>query len=106
MRFFFGKQDMQTLAAAQARSFLLTNGLGGYASVSAAYSVPRCDQGILVAAVKAPNVRITMVHRMRETLQFGSKKLPLSSQGFAGRGKAEEGFRHLSGFAYDLQPVW
>ena len=106
MRFFFGKQDMQTLAAAQARSFLLTNGLGGYASVSAAYSVPRCDQGILVAAVKAPNVRITMVHRMRETLRIGSKKLPLSSQGFAGRGKAEEGFRHLSGFAYDLQPVW
>ena len=66
MGYFCGKQDMQTLSAAQRSSFLLSNGLGGYASVTAAYSVPRCDQGILVAAVKAPNERITMVHRMRE----------------------------------------
>ena len=106
MRFVFGKQDMQTLSQAQERSFLLTNGLGGYASVTAAYSVPRCDQGLLVAAVKAPNVRITMVHRMREILHLGDRKVYLSSQGFAGRGKPEEGFRHLSDFTYDLQPVW
>ena len=106
MRFYLGKQDMKTLARAQERSFLLTNGLGGYSAVSAAYSVPRCDQGILVAAVKAPNVRITMVHRMRELLRVGDRKLYLSSQGFAGRGKAEEGFRHLTGFSYDLLPVW
>ena len=106
MRFYLGKQDMKTLSRAQERSFLLTNGLGGYSAVSAAYSVPRCDQGILVAAVKAPNVRITMVHRMRELLRVGDRKLYLSSQSFAGRGKAEEGFRHLTGFAYDLLPVW
>ena len=106
MRYFCGKQDMRTLPRAQEHSFLLTNGLGGYASVTAAYSVPRCDQGILVAAVKAPNERITMVHRMRETLRIGEKTVFLSSQGFAGRGAAEEGFRHLSGFAYEHVPVW
>ena len=106
MRFVFGKQDMQTLDQAQERSFLLSNGLGGYASVTAGYGVPRCDMGILVAAVKAPNVRITMVHRLRESLHMGSRKVHLSSQGFAGRGKAEEGFRHLSNFAYDMLPVW
>lgn len=106
MRYFCGKQNMRTLPRAQEHSFLLTNGLGGYASVTAAYSVPRCDQGILVAAVKAPNERITMVHRMRETLRIGEKTVFLSSQGFAGRGGAEEGFRHLSGFAYEHVPVW
>ena len=106
MRYFCGKQDMRTLPRAQEHSFLLTNGLGGYASVTAAYSVPRCDQGILVAAVKAPNERITMVHRMRETLRIGEKTVFLSSQGFVGRGAAEEGFRHLSGFAYEHVPVW
>ena len=54
MQFFLGKQDMRTLQQAQEQSVLLTNGLGGYASVTAAFSVPRCDQGILIAAVRLP----------------------------------------------------
>ena len=41
MGYFCGKQDMRSLHRAQENSFLLTNGLGGYASVTAAYSVPR-----------------------------------------------------------------
>ena len=61
MRYYLGKQDMRTLQQAQEQSVLLANGLGGYTSVTAAFSAPRCDQGILVAAVKAPNERISMV---------------------------------------------
>ena len=80
MRYYFGSQDMKTLQQGQEQSVLLTNGLGGYASVSAAFSVPRCDQGILVAAVKAPNERISMVHRLREFLCIEKKKTYLSSQ--------------------------
>ena len=106
MRFFLGKQDMQTLQQAQEQSVLLTNGLGGYASVSAAFSVPRCDQGILVAAVKAPNERINMVHRLRERLCVDGETAYLSSQGFSGRTGNEEGFRHLTGFSLDLVPSW
>ena len=74
MRFVYGKQDMPTWERSQEACFLLTNGLGGYASATAAFSTPRCDQGILVAAVKAPNERITMVHRMRETLTVGNRE--------------------------------
>ena len=106
MRYIFGKQDMPTLQQAQKTSFLLTNGLGGYASVTAAYSVPRCDQGLLVAAVKAPNERITLVHRMRETLRVGKKEIFLSSQGFPGRKAEEDGYRQMTGFVYEQVPVW
>ncbi len=106
MRFVFGKQDMRTLEQAEGHSFLLTNGLGGYASVTAAYSVPRCDQGILVAAVKAPNERITMVHRMREMLRTGDRVYMLSAQAFAGRGGEEGGQKHLTLFEMDGLPVW
>ena len=106
MVFFCGKQDMRSLHRAQENSFLLTNGLGGYVSVTAAYSVPRCDQGILVAAVKAPNERITMVHRMRETLSLGEKEVFLSSQSFAGKHPEEDGYRHLSHFTYEFVPSW
>ena len=106
MRFVYGKQDMRTLQRAQENGFLLTNGLGGYASVTAAYSVPRCDQGIMVAAIKAPNERLNMVHRMQETLQIGEKKYWLSTQAFAGRMQTEDGYRHLSSFVYEYEPCW
>ena len=106
MRYFLGKQDMPNLDQAQAQCVLLTNGLGGYASVTAAYSVSRCDMGILVAAVKAPNQRITMVHRLREQLLAGEDKVYISSQGFAGKKHREEGFRYLSAFSMDQVPEW
>ena len=71
MRFYYGKQDMHALEASESRCVMLTNGLGGYASVTAGYSVNRCDQGILIAAVRAPNERITLVHRTRESITVG-----------------------------------
>ena len=106
MRFLYGKQDMPTWERTQESGFLLTNGLGGYASVTASYSVPRCDQGILVAAVKAPNVRMTMVHRLSETLRLYDRDEFLSTQCFADGRTAEDGFRNLSSFVYEYSPCW
>ena len=106
MRFIYGKQDLRTWERAQENSFLLTNGLGGYASVTASFSVPRCDQGILVAAVKAPNERITMVHRLSETLRLYDRDEFLSTQCFADGRADEDGFRNLSSFVYEYTPCW
>ena len=41
MRFVYGKQEMRSLSRSQESCFLLTNGLGGYASLTAAYSANR-----------------------------------------------------------------
>ena len=106
MRYICGKQDMRTADRAQEHAFLLANGLGGYASVTAAFSVDRCDQGILVAAVKAPNERITMVHRLQETLRIGDRQVFLSTQDFADDSKIEDGYRHLNSFVYEYTPCW
>ena len=106
MRFLYGKQDMRSLDRAQENSFLLTNGLGGYMSLTGAFSVPRCDQGILVAAVKAPNERVTMVHRLSETLKIGDREVFLSTQEFADGTAAEDGYRYLSVFSYEYVPCW
>ena len=106
MRFVYGKQNMRTLERAQENNILLTNGLGGYASVTGGYGVPRCDQGLLVAAVKAPNVRINMVHRLKETLTLGDQTLFLSTQEFADGTAPEEGYRNLATFVYDGLPTW
>jgi len=106
MRYCLGSQDMRTLSQAQEQCVLLTNGLGGYSAVTAAFSVPRCDQGILIAAIKAPNERISMVHRVRERLCIGGEKRYLSSQGFAKKNGHEDGYRYLSDFSLDVVPVW
>ncbi len=106
MRFLYGKQDLRSLSRAQEVSFLLTNGLGGYASLTAAFSAPRCDQGVLVAAVKAPNERINMVHRLSETLDLGDREVFLSSQEFADGTAPEDGWRSLSFFSCEYTPCW
>ena len=83
MKFVFGKQDMVTAARAQENCWLLGNGLGGFSSTTAAYSVTRNDHGILVAARTAPNDRVNLVHRLSEKLIVGGKELFLSTQTFA-----------------------
>ena len=77
--------------------FLLTNGLGGYCSTCVDGSVPRADQGILIGAVKAPNARLTLVHRLWERLLGGEGPRFLSSQGFA-EGACEDGIRYWNAF--------
>ena len=106
MKFLYGKQDMRSLPRAQENTFLLTNGLGGYVSTTSAFSVPRADQGVLVAAVKPPNERINMVHRLSETLKIGEKEVFLSTQEFADKSPMEDGYRHLSSFSYEYVPCW
>ena len=106
MQYVCGKQNMRSLNEAQEQCILLTNGLGGYASVTAAFSVNRCDQGILVAAVKAPNERICMVHRLGEVLRCEERETWLSSQSFARKRDAEDGFRNISSFVYEYVPTW
>ena len=83
MEFIYQANELKSATNARKNTFLLTNGLGGYASVASVFSVPRCDQGILVSAKKAPNVRINLVHRISERLYCGQQAYFLSSQTFA-----------------------
>ncbi len=95
-----------SLLAREADCFLLSNGLGGYCSQTLAFSAPRADQGVLVAAVKAPNDRITLVHRLRERLLGGEPPCVLSTQQFSDGTPAEEGFRLTKEFSYEFTPRW
>lgn len=106
MRFLYGKQELRSLARSQEECFLMTNGLGGYSSLTSAYSVNRCDQGVLVAAVKAPNKRETLVHRLSEQLEVAGVPHFLSTQEFADGSAPEEGYRHLYSFTYENIPYW
>ncbi len=87
-------------------SYLLTNGLGGYSSLTGAFSAPRGDQGLLVASVYAPGQRINLVHRLREQLTIGEETIYLSVQEFADGTPAERGDQYLSRFSFEQRPEW
>ena len=106
MRFSYGRQDFMSLEAAEKSGFLVTNGLGGYMALTAAFSVNRADGGVLVSARVAPNDRVTLVHRLRETLTIGEKKVYLSTQAFAGGEAPEDGYKRLCSFTHEYVPCW
>ena len=106
MEFIYQANELKSAANARKNTCLLTNGLGGYASVTGVFSTPRCDQGILVAAEKAPNVRINLVHRISEKLYCGDGEYFLSAQAFADTTPSEDGYRWLEQYAMDYTPVW
>ena len=106
MKFVFEREAFATAARAQSHCWLLTNGLGGYASASAAFSVTRCDQGLLIGAEEAPSRRVALVHRLSERITLGQREAYLSTQDFADGSPAEDGYRHLTRFTLDAWPAW
>jgi len=107
MRFVYGRQDVPDRVRAQENCYLLTNGLGGYSSLSGAFSMTRADQGLLVAARTAPNDRVTLVARLQETLWLGDDEYyTLSTQDVAEDSSCEDGWQYLSSFVVEDIPRW
>jgi glycogen debranching enzyme len=50
----FGREISSDLAAAESREWLVTNGIGGYASGTVAGSLTRRYHGLLIAALEPP----------------------------------------------------
>ena len=65
----YGKQDWKTYERGQENCYLMTNGLGGFSSMTMTGSVARNDHAFFMACVKAPNNRYNMVHRLAEKLE-------------------------------------
>ena len=106
MKFTYGKQDFQTFKHSQTNCWLLTNGLGGYCSVTAAFSVTRNDHGLLMSARTAPNDRVCLLQRVSECLHWKGEKAFLSTQEFADSTPVEDGYRYLSRFVWEHGPLW
>ena len=105
MKWIYGKQELKNLERGQENCYLLTNGLGGFSSMTMTGSVARNDHALLMACVQAPNHRYNMVHRLKESLCLGEEEIVLSSQEFAD-GYKEDGCPYFSSFVFDDMPIW
>ena len=106
MRFIYGKQDWKTFERGEENCYLMTNGLGGFSSLSVIGSVSRNDQAVFMACTHSPNHRFNMIHRLEETLTLGERKVYLSSQDFQQHKKRENGYVYQSGFRFEHYPTW
>ena len=90
------------------REWLVTNGLGGYASGTVSGAITRKYHGILVAALPAPLGRVVMWNHVSEFLRFDDKELvSLGAEERAGGQLDLHGAECLREFRLeDGMPVW
>ena len=105
MKWIYGKHDWNTIERGEENCYLMTNGLGGFSSMTMTGAAARNDHALLMACVQAPNHRYNLVHRLKEQVVFEDRRHVISTQEFAD-GHQEEGYRWLSSFTYEETPVW
>ncbi|MFL6589822.1 MAG: amylo-alpha-1,6-glucosidase [Chthoniobacterales bacterium] len=90
------------------REWLVTNGLGGYASGTVSGAVTRKYHGLLVAALPAPLGRVVMWNHVSEFLRFGADEIvSLGAEERAGGQLDLKSAEYLREFRLeDGMPVW
>ena len=106
MKFIYGKQDWKTFERGEENCYLMTNGLGGFSSLTMIGSCSRNDHAVLMACMHSPNHRYNMIHRLEEVIRIGEEKIHISSQDDADISFREEGYLYQTAFTYEDYPQW
>jgi predicted glycogen debranching enzyme len=105
--FDFGREVCSHLSVAEEREWLVTNGIGGYASGTIAGVLTRRYHGLLVAALKPPLGRTLLVTKLDETVAYNGDSYPLFANRWASGVVDPTGFYHLERFHLEgTIPVW
>jgi predicted glycogen debranching enzyme len=95
------------LAAAESREWLVTNGLGGFASGTVAGLLTRRYHGLLVAALEPPAQRTLLVTKFDEVAKIAGQAYALGANRWASGAIDPQGFQHIESFAVEGEtPVW
>jgi len=103
----FGREVCGDLATGLRREWLVTNGLGGYASGTLAGVNTRRYHGLLVAALTPPVERTVLVGGIIEWATYNGQRYPLSTYEYGDGTIDPHGYRHLQSFRLQgALPVW
>ena len=87
--------------------WIVTNGLGGYASGTVSGMATRSYHGLLIAAIKPPTERVLMVNSIHETLYYNNLYYQLGTSEWEDKTINPTGYLHLNSFKLDgTMPVW
>jgi len=103
----FGRETCGDLDAAESREWLVTNGIGGFASGTVAGSSTRRYHGLLIAALQPPLGRTQLVAGMDEIVHYSGTDFSLASHRWASGAVDPKGFLNLESFHLEgTKPVW
>jgi predicted glycogen debranching enzyme len=103
----FGRETCGDLPSGLRREWLVTNGLGGYASGTLAGVSTRRYHGLLVAALAPPVGRTVLVGGLVEWVAYDGHRYPLCTHEWGGGTIDPHGYRHLQSFHLEgMLPVW
>src|SRR5947209_19976057 len=103
----FGREVCGDLASGLRREWLVTNGIGGYASSTLVGVNTRRYHGLLVAALTPPVERTVLVGGLIEWATYDSQRYPLSTHEYGDGTIDPQGYRHLQSFTFKgTLPVW
>ncbi|MCA9933860.1 MAG: glycogen debranching enzyme N-terminal domain-containing protein, partial [Anaerolineales bacterium] len=113
MLFDFGREVCGELATAERREWLVTNGIGGFASGTIAGLLTRRYHGLLLAALKPPLGRTLLLAKLDETAEYdgiypnSGKLTPLYNNRWASGTVEPNGHHHINHFHLEgTTPVW
>ncbi|TEB04334.1 Amylo-alpha-1,6-glucosidase [Pelotomaculum schinkii] len=103
--YYFGKENWRTLERGIEKEWLVTNGIGGYASSTIVNLNTRKYHGLLVAAHNPPGFRVLHLTKLDERFQAGSCTYNLAANDNRS-GFAEYGFIHLQQVSVEPLPTF
>jgi len=103
----FGRDMCGEFNIATSKEWLVTNGIGGYASGTVADVLTRRYHGLLIAAIKPPLARTLLVAKLDASASYDGHDYPLFSNRWANGTIDPHGYRHIERFYLDgTTPVW
>jgi predicted glycogen debranching enzyme len=103
----FGREVCGDFAAANSREWLVTNGIGGYASGTIDGSLTRAYHGLLVAALEPPGGRTLLLVKLDETCTYLGTSYSLGTNRWHSGAVDPRGYLNLERFFLDgTTPVW
>lgn len=103
----FGREICGDRHASDQREWLVTNGIGGYASGTISGALTRRYHGLLVAALKPPLERSLLVAKLDETVQYNQQIYALSTNYWKDGVVNPSGYLNIESFTLEgTTPVW
>lgn len=103
----FGRDICGDAQQAARREWLVTNGIGGYASGTISGELTRRYHGLLVAALRPPLGRTLLVSKLNETIHYDKRDYPLSTNRWSEDGLKPNGYLQIERFRLEGSlPVW
>ncbi|MEH1883177.1 amylo-alpha-1,6-glucosidase [Nostoc sp.] len=103
----FGREICGNLDTGESREWLVSNGIGGYASGTVAGLLTRRYHGLLVAALKPPLGRTLMLAKLDETVLYDNRSYSLDTNRWADGTVGPHGYQSIERFSLEgTIPLW